>query len=40
MCSSSLRDLIIWARLYRVDEIRELNSILNEEDWDVVANDI
>lgn len=40
MCSSSLRDLIIWARLYGVDEIRELDSVLDEEDWDVVANDI
>lgn len=38
--SSRLRNFVIWTRLYRVDEIRELNSILNEEDWDVVANDI
>lgn len=40
MSSSCLRDLIIWTRLHRVDEIRELDRILNEEDWDVVANDI
>lgn len=40
MSSSGLRDLIIWTRLHRVDEIRELDRVLNEEDWDVVANDI
>lgn len=40
MSSSSLRNFVIWTRLHRVDEIRELNSILNEEDWNVIANNI
>lgn len=40
MRCGSLRNLIIRTGLHRVDEIRELNSVLDEKDWDVVANDI
>lgn len=40
MSSRCLRDLVIWARLHRVDEIRKPDSILDEENWDVVSNDI
>lgn len=40
MSRGSLGNLIIWAWLHRVDKIRELYSILDEEDWDVVANNI
>lgn len=40
MSGSSLRNLVIRTRLHGVDEIWELNSVLDEEDWDVVANDI
>jgi hypothetical protein len=35
-----LRDLAVRLGLDRVDEIRELNCVLNEEDRDVVANDV
>lgn len=40
MGRSSLGYLIIWAWLHGVDEIRELDGVLDEEDWNVVANDI
>jgi len=36
----TLRDLAVRLGLDRVDEIRELNCVLNEEDRDVVANDV
>lgn len=40
MSRGSLGDLIIRAWLHGVDEIRELDGVLDEEDWDVVANNI
>ncbi|GMG24939.1 unnamed protein product [Aspergillus oryzae var. brunneus] len=40
MGSGSLRDLIVTTRLDSVDEIREKNSVLDEEDGNVVANNI
>lgn len=40
MGGSSLRDLIVTTRLDSVDEIREKNSVLDEEDGNVVANNI
>lgn len=40
MRSGSLRNLIIAARLHRVNEIWEENCILDEEDRDIVSDDI
>lgn len=36
----SLRDLIVWRRLDGMDQIRELRSILNEEDRGSIPDDI
>lgn len=38
--SRRLRDLIVAPRLHSVDQVRELDSILDEEYGDVVANDV
>lgn len=38
--SGRLRYFVIWTRLHRMNEIRELNSVLNEENWDIIANNI
>ena len=38
--SSSLRDLIVRARLDRVDQVREPDGILDEEDGDVVSDNV
>lgn len=35
-----LWNLIVWFRLASVDNIRELDCVLDEEDWDVVANNV
>ena len=35
-----LWDFNIWFRLRGVDQVRELNCVLNEEDWNVIAHDI
>lgn len=35
-----LGDLVVRAGLHRVDEVRELDGILNEEHGDVVSNDV
>lgn len=35
-----LGNLIVWFRFASVNDIRELDRILNEENWNVVANDI
>jgi hypothetical protein len=40
MSSSSLRDLIVWPWLDRVDQVRELNGILDEEDRDVITDNV
>lgn len=40
MSSSSLRDLVVGTWLDRVDQVGELDSILDEEDGDVVTDDI
>ena len=40
MSSGGLRNFVIWTWLHRVDEIRELNSVLDEEYRDVVSNNI
>jgi hypothetical protein len=40
MSSSGLRNLAVRLWLDRMDQIRELDGILNEEDWDVVSNQI
>ena len=40
MRSGSLGNLIIAARLHRVNEVREENRILDEEDGDIVSDDI
>lgn len=40
MCCSSLGHLMIWAWLDRVNQIRELNTILNKEDWNIISHDI
>lgn len=40
MSCGSLGNFVIRTRLHRMDEIWELNSVLDEEDWDVIANDI
>lgn len=36
----SLRNLIVRRWFDRVDQVGELNCILDEEDWDVVADNI
>jgi len=38
--SGCLRDFTVRLRLHCVDEVRELDSILDEEDWNVVANNV
>jgi hypothetical protein len=38
--SRCLRDLAIRRRFDRMNKIGELNGILDEEDWDVVADNI
>jgi hypothetical protein len=40
MGSSSLRDFVIWTGFDGMDEIRKLNGILDEENWDIIADDI
>lgn len=40
MSSRSLGDLVVGAGLDSMDQIREENGILDEEDWNVVADDI
>jgi hypothetical protein len=35
-----LRNLVVWLRLDSVNEIWELDSILNEEHRDVIANNV
>ena len=40
VCSRTLRHLPVRSRLDTVDEIRKLNSILDEEDRNVVANNV
>ena len=35
-----LRNFNVWFGLRGVDQVREINSVLNEEDWNVVAHDI
>lgn len=40
MSRGSLRDFFVWLWLYRVDEIGEFDSILYEEDWGIIANDV
>ena len=40
MSRLSLRDLIVRLRLGRMDDIRELHRILNEEDRNVVSNNV
>jgi hypothetical protein len=40
MCCGSLGYLIVWHGLYRVDQIRKEDGVLDEENGDVVANDI
>lgn len=40
MSRCALGNLAVGLRLDRVDEIRELDCILNEEDRDVVANNV
>ena len=40
VCSLSLRNFNIWFRLRGVDQVCELDGVLNEEDWDVIADDI
>ena len=38
MGTLSLRDLSVRLRLCGVDQIRELNGTLNEEDWNIIPN--
>ena len=38
--SLSLWNFNIWFRLRGVDQVCELDGVLNEEDWDVIADDI
>jgi hypothetical protein len=38
--SSSLRNLTVRLWLDSMDQIRELDGILDEEDWDVVSNQV
>lgn len=38
--SGSLGDLTVLSWLDSVDEVRELDRILDEKDWDVIPNDI
>jgi hypothetical protein len=33
-----LRDFVVRLRLYGMDQVREFDRILNEENWDIVAN--
>jgi hypothetical protein len=40
MSSSSLRNLAVWPGLDSMNQVRELDSILNKEDGDVVTNNI
>ena len=40
MSCCGLRYLVICTRFDGVDEIRELNSVLDEENRDVVSNDV
>jgi hypothetical protein len=40
MRSSSLRDLSVRLGLDSVDKVWELDSILNEENWDIVSNNV
>ena len=40
MRSLSLRDFVVRFWLDRMDEIRELDRLLDEEDGDVIANDV
>lgn len=40
MSSSSLRDLLVGLRLQSMNHIRELHSILNEENWQIDADDV
>lgn len=40
MSCSSLWYLAVRAWLYRMDKIRKSDSILNEEHWDVVSNNV
>lgn len=40
MGALGLRNFNIWFRLRGVDQVCELNGVLNEEDWNVVAHDI
>jgi hypothetical protein len=37
---SCLRDLAIWAGLQSMNEIREKNSVVDKENWDVNSNNI
>ncbi|CIM05109.1 Uncharacterised protein [Salmonella enterica subsp. enterica serovar Typhi] len=36
--ASPLRHFRMWFRLHSVDEVRELDGILDKEDWDVVSD--
>lgn len=40
MRSSSLRDLVVWTRLKRVNEVGEKNSVIDEEDRCIDPNNI
>lgn len=40
MSCSSLGDLAVGGRLHGVDEVGEVDSILDEEDWDVVSDNV
>jgi hypothetical protein len=38
--SLSLGHFVVGLRLSSMDDIRELDSVLDEEDWDIVANNV
>jgi len=37
---SSLRDLIIWLRLESMNEVREQDGVVDEENWDVNSDNV
>ena len=40
MGCSGLRDLVVWLRLESMNEVREQDGVVDEENWDVDSNDI